>query len=137
MVAVVFALVYWRYLDTQTWPGAFAVNVPSLGSILSIISAGVLQANAEARLIRAQPARFPPPVSKYVKEAFAEWRSGRSGMSLYATIRTSLDAFDVDSKARGGGVTMALTNITLQPAPKQQPELAVQPHCGASQVFPG
>ena len=39
----VFCLYYWPYLATQTWPGAFLINVPALGAISTQIAAGCVQ----------------------------------------------------------------------------------------------
>ena len=74
-------------LKTQTWPGAFLINIPALFSIVSMVTAGSMQGAEEAKLIDAQPDRFPAPVAKYVKVAFAEWRSGKSGKPLVETLR--------------------------------------------------
>ena len=102
MFNLAFIIYYWDYIETQTWPGAFLINVPALLSIGSVVTAGVLQGKAEAKLIAAQPERFPPAPSKYVKEAFVEWRSGRSGKPLLATIREHLGQFKEDKGAKGG-----------------------------------
>ena len=75
IASFVSALYFWEYIETQIWPGAFAINLPGGLSILSIIAAGVLQGKAEVKLIEAQPQRFPPAASKYFWEAVAEWRS--------------------------------------------------------------
>ena len=113
--AVVCTVVYWEYIETQTWPGMFAINLPAMTSIITIITAAVLQGNAEARLIAEQPERFPPPMIKYIKEAVREWRAGKSGKPLLATIRAHLSDLDDLVEERGGRKTqtLALTSIAV------------------------
>mmetsp|Transcript_31858 Transcript_31858/g.71936 ORF Transcript_31858/g.71936 Transcript_31858/m.71936 type:complete len:164 (+) Transcript_31858:399-890(+) len=95
-------------LKTQTWPGAFLINIPALFSIVSMVTAGSMQGAEEAKLIDAQPDRFPAPVAKYVKAAFAEWRSGKSGKPLVETLRGALDQFKKENENKGGGVHGAM-----------------------------
>ncbi|KAL3927258.1 MAG: hypothetical protein SGPRY_002907 [Prymnesium sp.] len=87
-----FCLYYWPYIETQTAPGAYLINLPVLFSLICLISACNIQGNAEKKLIAAQPDRFSPPLSKYIRAALAKWRSGESGKPLLATIRGS-DSF--------------------------------------------
>ena len=98
---LVFVLVYWEYIETQIWPGAFLINVPAVLSIGSVITAAVLQGKAEAKVIAAQPERFPPPPTKYVKEAIAEWRTGRTGKSLWVLLKEHLDEHKMDCEGKG------------------------------------
>uniref|UniRef100_A0A7S4M399 Transmembrane protein n=1 Tax=Prymnesium polylepis TaxID=72548 RepID=A0A7S4M399_9EUKA len=113
--AVVCTVVYWEYIETQTWPGMFAINLPAMTSIITIITAAVLQGNAEAKLVAEQPERFPPPMIKYIKEAVREWRAGKSGKPLIATIRAHVADLD-DLVEKSGGrktQTLALTSIAV------------------------
>jgi len=68
IVSLAFGLYFWPCIDSQTWPGAFATNLPGMGSLLCVIAAGVLQGKQERKLIDAQPERFPPPPTKFIKE---------------------------------------------------------------------
>eukprot|EP00966_Prymnesium_polylepis_P098202 2274560-Prymnesium_polylepis.1 len=84
-------------------------------SIITIITAAVLQGNAEAKLVAEQPERFPPPMIKYIKEAVREWRAGKSGKPLIATIRAHVADLD-DLVEKSGGrktQTLALTSIAV------------------------
>jgi len=102
----VFCLYYWPYLATQTWPGAFLINIWALLSIVSVVSAGVIQGAEEAKLIAAQPEKFPPPMAQFVKEAFQKWKSGESGKPLLETIKQALDEAKHVAKAKGQGAGM-------------------------------
>ncbi len=66
--------VYWPYWDTQHMPGAIAVNLPFIVSILFPIIGGVIQGNAEEKVIAAYPKRFPPTFGKYLKQAWADYK---------------------------------------------------------------
>ena len=90
---------------------------------MSVIAAGVLQGNAEAALIKSQPERFPPAASKYLWEAVAEWRAGKSGKPLLATIKAKFEELDQEKKARGfdGPGANALTNIQVEIATAKRP----------------
>jgi len=102
MINLVFILYYWNYIDTQIWPGAFLINMPALLSIGSVITGGVLQGKAEQKLIDAQPERFPPAPTKYIKEGFHEWRTGKSGKPLMETIKAKLSDFEDTYGDKGG-----------------------------------
>jgi len=65
---------YWKYWDTQTWPGALAVNLPFVTSILFPIIGGIIQGKAENKVMEANPKRFPPSVGKYVRSAWAKYQ---------------------------------------------------------------
>ena len=56
-----FGIYYWDYIETQTWPGAFTINLPALVSIGTIIAAGVLQVAACTGTIRPDPATCAQP----------------------------------------------------------------------------
>ena len=103
-----FCLYYWPYLEAQTWPGAFAINVPALFSIICVVISGDMQGKEEAKLIEAQPARFPAPVAKYLKVAYGEWKSGQSGKPLIETLRGALDEFNIEKQSKGGGNNLPL-----------------------------
>ena len=101
IINLTFVLVYWPYIETQIWPGAFLINVPAFLSIGSVITAAVLQGKAEDRVIAANPERFPPPAAKYVKEAVAEWWKGKSGKSLWVLVKEHLDERKMDCEGKG------------------------------------
>lgn len=111
---------YWAYIETQTWPGAMAANFPGLVSIISMIAAGVLQGKAEGKLIREQPLRFPPAPTKWLFEAWREWRSGKSGKPLLATLKSKMAEFKALQQERMDGTEeYNLTGIHVKPDDSQ------------------
>jgi len=102
VINLVFCLYFWPYIETQTSPGVLLINVPALFSIICQIAAGCIQSKEETKLITAQPDRFPAPVGKYLKEGFSDWKSGRSGKTLWATLKDSMEKFKEKEGSKGG-----------------------------------
>jgi len=99
---LVFAIYYWDYLSTQTSPGVILINLPALASIICQVVAASVQTKEEAKLIATQPERFPAPVTKYIKEAVADWRS-KNGKTLWINLKIKLDEFKEKEGHKGGG----------------------------------
>ena len=112
-----FALHYWPYLQSQIWPGVFAINVPGVGSLACMCFAGVLQGREESKLLESQPHRFPPALAKYLKEAFWEWKSGKSNKPLVATLEAKLAELHVlkDRNANSSGSGQGLLSSPRSP----------------------
>ena len=66
IVSVGFQCYYWPYIETQTWPGVFAINVPGGLSIVSVVTAGVLQVIPYSPSVsRISPPHHPYPTPSY------------------------------------------------------------------------
>ena len=64
---------YWEYWDTQGMPGAPAVNIPFIISIVVPIIGAQFQGAAEKAVIKANPKRFPPTFDEYLAKARADY----------------------------------------------------------------
>ena len=74
----------------------------------------MLQGKAEAKLIKAQPERFPPPAFDYIKEGFLRWWSGKSRDGLVPTIKKQLSQLEEVHQRFGSNPSMnPLTNIQV------------------------
>jgi len=112
---LVFAIVYWAYIDTQTSPGVLLINIPALFSIICQVASGVVQGKEEAKLIEAQPDKFPAPFTRYLGEGLQEWRKG-NGMSLWATVKSKKEQFDREQghkKPKTAGAMMGMMEIEV------------------------
>ena len=67
-------MVYFGFHAGQSLPGALSQNVPFVLSIMSQVTAVVLQARAEKRLVGADVGK-PPSPGKFVVRAWRNWRS--------------------------------------------------------------
>jgi len=64
---------YWEYWDTQSMPGAPAVNIPFIISIVVPIIGAQFQGAAEKAVMKANPKRFPPTFDEYLAKAKADY----------------------------------------------------------------
>ena len=64
---------YWEYWDTQGMPGAPAVNIPFIISIVVPIIGAQFQGAAEKTVMKANPKRFPPTFDEYLAKARADY----------------------------------------------------------------
>ena len=64
---------YWEYWDTQGMPGAPAVNIPFIISIVVPIIGAQFQGAAEKTVMKANPKRFPPTFDEYLAKAKADY----------------------------------------------------------------
>jgi hypothetical protein len=64
---------YWEYWDTQGMPGAPAVNIPFIISIVAPIIGAQFQGAAEKAVMKANPKRFPPTFDEYLAKAKADY----------------------------------------------------------------
>ena len=94
--------VYVEYIDSQTWPGAFAQNLPFALSIIFMVMAGVAQGKAENKLVAERPDEFPPGALKYLKDGFRKWRSGEARGSLVSVLRREMAQFEATSNPLTG-----------------------------------
>mmetsp|Transcript_8109 Transcript_8109/g.21196 ORF Transcript_8109/g.21196 Transcript_8109/m.21196 type:complete len:580 (+) Transcript_8109:72-1811(+) len=67
-------LAYWKYWRTQVMPGLIAVNLPFIVSIIFPIIGGCIQGGAEAKVISANPKRFPPTFNAYLAKAWEKYK---------------------------------------------------------------
>jgi len=109
---LVFAIIYWGYLKSQTWPGVFLINAPAFLSIVSQVSAALIQGAAEKALVEANPSKFPAPVATYLQQGWSDWRAGRSGKNLWRTLKDKLAEHNEKEGSKGGSV-LALTGIDV------------------------
>ena len=119
IASVGFQCYYWPYIETQTWPGVVAINVPGALSIISAVTAGVLQARAEKKLIAEQPERFPPAIAKYLREAWSEWHSGTSGMVRAPSTRPASLPLACPNKPWNGGGGCIITRSPRRAEPEK------------------
>jgi len=90
-------LVYQSYVEGQTWPGAFAQNLPFVVSVMCAVAGGVLQSNAEDKLLKERPDLYPPRFGDVVKAAWRKYRAQRSDqkrsrLGFLAVLRDELGA---------------------------------------------
>ena len=77
--------------------GGVLVNVPFALSTILAIAGGIVQGNAEKRLLKANPGRWPPGVGKVVKDVLKAVRSGElrpCGLRQWLRQRQLADASD-------------------------------------------
>ena len=113
--------VYVSYVEGQTWPGAFAQNLPFVLSIGCAIAGGVLQGKAEAALMAAKPEIYPPRPASFLSSALARWwkqrrRDGEArGESLAGILRAEFAKMRAETarlkSARGFKWASSLTGI--------------------------
>ena len=56
----------------------------------------------------------PTPTRRYIKEAYQEWKSGKSGKGLIATIKDKMAEFKTVQQARSDSEEYALTGIQVR-----------------------
>ena len=66
---------WYSYLQTQAWPGALVTNIWLVVQLSCQIGASCIENKAKARVRAANPTKFPPVVSTYLREALRRWRS--------------------------------------------------------------
>lgn len=106
-------LIFWEYIEGQSWQGGLAQNLPFAASIGFQMAAGIGQGKAESKLIKEHPEKFPPRPGKYLYAAYQKWRSGEEKGSLYTIIRKEFSNFQSVAKERTSA--KALTGIVKTP----------------------
>ena len=129
-------LAYPTYREGQTSPGSLVQNVPFVASLLCQIGAVVLQSMEEKRLKKSLPRGEPrPQLTRYLREAWSTWRSGRRRSrlvhpaggssqgclqrqpSFWSTFRTALDEYKMAKvhfrKRHSKHMRVRCTNPTL------------------------
>ena len=114
-VSQAFHLVYYTYVEGQTWPGAFAQNVPFVLSIFATVAAGILQERCENVLIAKYPDLYPPRIQVYLWRAWQKWITAEVQGGLLTILRAELADYKSDvvrAKSRGlqqkGGIIAGL-----------------------------
>ena len=96
-------LIYYTYVEGQTWPGAFAQNAPFITSIVCAVAAGIVQEKAEDKVMTANPAVYPPRLGTFLNKAWGKWRSGLSQGGLVGALRHELKEYKIScARARSG-----------------------------------
>jgi len=83
-------LAYWPYIEGQVLPGAVLQNVPFISSILCQISAVYWQGQAEGKLMRQFPDRYPPKLSDEIFRGVGKWKRGEERGTLPQVIRSHM-----------------------------------------------
>ena len=66
-------IVWYTYVQGQTWPGAFWQNLPFVSSIIFAICGGVMQGKAQDVVQKARPDLYPPKMETHIKIAVQKW----------------------------------------------------------------
>jgi len=128
-------IIFYTYVEGQTWPGAFAQNVPFVASIAATVAAGIMQEHAENVQIAAHPDIYPPRLGVFVKAAWRKWRRGEVKGSLLAILRKELAHYKIRCahaksqglEAKGGGMIAGLTGYSkeaISPSAARKPKPA-------------
>ena len=79
--------VYPDYVSSNSLPGVVPVNVTFVLSIVFAICAAIVQGRAEKRLQTLHPDRFPPGISRQLKEVWRRYRKGEVRLCSRQTLR--------------------------------------------------
>jgi hypothetical protein len=114
-------LIYYTYVEGQTWPGAFAQNAPFISSIVCAVAAGIVQEKAEDKVMAANPKVYPPRLGTFLNKAWGKWRSGLAQGGLVGALRHELKEYKIScaaARARTGlgtgGMVAGLTGFELR-----------------------
>jgi hypothetical protein len=114
-------LIYYTYVEGQTWPGAFAQNAPFISSIVCAVAAGIVQEKAEDKVMAANPKVYPPRLGTFLNKAWEKWRSGLAQGGLVGALRHELKEYKIScaaARARTGlgtgGMVAGLTGFELR-----------------------
>jgi hypothetical protein len=83
-------IVWSDYITSNDMPGIIPVNATFLLSIIFAVAAGVLQGHQEKKLMKANPERFPPGISKDIKEFLRKARRGEVRLCSLSAFRDVL-----------------------------------------------
>ena len=119
-----FRLLFHDYEGLTSTAGNVLVNVPFALSILLAVAGGIVQGNAEKRLIAANPGRWPPGVGKVAKDALQAMRSGElrpCGLRAWLRARKLADEIAINATdVADDDVRTPVRKVSL-PVPQRPP----------------
>ena len=145
-VCLVMHQVYVSYVEGQTWPGAFAQNLPFVLSIGCAIAGGVLQDKAESAVMAAKPEIYPPRPASFLGLGLTRWwkqrrRDGEArGESLANILQVEFTKMRAETarlkSARGFKWASSLTGIDRSSSYDERAATVQPPDAEAASAAP-